>query len=263
MLDLLPILISLATVLIIAVNIFNKAFKDGKPTCQHYILNTYLYIALGIILISAMCLVNEKGQILLSPISLGLTGFIGMIVFLVIWLSLLYTIYKLPSKYYPLIHLLWALAMYILASLMYPLYIIAKEMGVMTTAILITLGIVIVTSLIGYYKGDVFNFDLKRYLRWTLFALIFAELGVIYLVKDMELFMQITMILAFLGIIVFGLFLLAYTKDLKERSEKCVEANYPAESVKFILSMINIFSDVIRILVLRKVRKGSIRFGKR
>ncbi len=255
MLDLLPILISLASVLIIAVSIFNKSFKDGKPTCQQYILNTYLYIALGIILITSMFLVNDKGQILLSTISLGLTSIIGIIVFIIVWLLLMYIIHTLPAKYYPLTHVLWLLAMYILACIFYPLYLLGKEAGVITVGVLITLAIVIVTSLIGYFKGDVFKVDLKKYLRFALLALIISEVAAIYLIKDYELLIKVVIGLSFIGVIIFGLFILAYTKDLKERSKKCVEANYPAESVKFIMSMLNMFADIIRILALTKGRK--------
>lgn len=255
MLDLLPILVSLASLLIILVNIYNKAFENNKPTCKDYILNTYLYIVLGIILITIMCLVNDKGQILISPLSLGLSTFISFILLIVIWIALMAGIYFLPPKYYGLIHILWVAAMYFLASIFYPMYKIGQELNVLIPSVLVTIAVVLTVSLIGYYKGDIFNFDLKKYLRYALIALIIGEILAYNFINDMNTLMNVTIVFAILGIIIFGLFLLAHTKDLKKRSEECVNANYPKESVKFIVSIINIISDVIRILAISKMKR--------
>ena len=94
------------------------------------------------------------------------------------------------------------------------------------------------------------------YLFWALIALILGELGAIYLIKDLELKRKVMIGLSFIGIIIFGLLLLVFTKELKKRSKKCKKANYPSESVKFIVAIMNILTDIFRILVLRKMKGG-------
>ena len=251
---LLQLLLSTAVLLVLLVTIFNKAFSKGKPTCRHYILNTYLYIALGITLIAIYWLINEQKTILIT-----LSSFIGFIALLLVWFMLMALIRYLPPKYYILTHIIWVFAMYLLASIMFPMYSIAKKFNVLSLGIFLTLAICIIVSLIGYYYKGVFKVNLRMYLLGALVALILGELGAMYLINDLELRRKVMMGLSFFGIIIFGLFLLVFTKELKERSKKCENANYPSESVKFIVSIINILVNIFRVLVLRKIKSGGRR----
>ena len=246
---LLALLLSTAALLILLVTIFNKAFSKGKPTCRHYILNTYLYIALGITLIAIYWLINEQKTILIT-----VSSFMGFIALLLVWFMLMALIRYLPPKYYILTHIIWLFAMYLLASIMFPMYAAAKEFNVLTLGILLTLATSIIVSLIGYYHKGVFKVNLRLYLFWALIALILGELGAIYLIKDLELKRKVMIGLSFIGIIIFGLLLLVFTKELKKRSKECKKANYPSESVKFIVAIMNILMDIFRILVLRKMK---------
>ena len=230
--------------------IFNYSFSKGNPTCSHYIFNTYLYIILGLIFMTIMCIVNETKNILYIP-----HGIIELIIFFILWAILLVFIYKLPQKYYPLTHILWTISIYLLACLMFPIYSLSKDFGVLKIGVLITIGIIVVVSLIGHYFKGIFNFDLRKYLRWALLFLIIAEFVLIYLPIEYNLKINLMIGLSFIGVIIFGLFLLSYTKDLKKRSDECVDANYPKESIKFILSIINLLSDILRIFTLSKTRR--------
>lgn len=252
---LLPLLISIAIILVNIVAIYNYSFdKDNKPTCQDYILNSYLYIILGIVFIVSLWIINDTNKVLFTLDMLGINLLLGTVLYLVVYILLLTGIYFLPEEYIGLTHVLWVLLMYLLSCMTYLLYLIGVETGVIKMGVLILLVITILTSSVGFFYGDIFSQDLKKYLRWSLFALIIAELAVFYLVNDMDLKIKLMIGLSFIGIIIFSLFLLNYTKQLKENAEKCEVANYPKESVKFIIAIMNIFGDIIRILALTKGR---------
>ena len=89
-----------------------------------------------------------------------------------------------------------------------------------------------------------------------LFEYNFSYYKLLYLIKDLELKRKVMIGLSFIGIIIFGLLLLVFTKELKKRSKECKKANYPSESVKFIVAIMNILTDIFRILVLRKMKGG-------
>ena len=52
--------ITLITISLLTVFIYKSAFKNGRPTCNNYVINVYLYLALGIAFLVLGTLLVEK-----------------------------------------------------------------------------------------------------------------------------------------------------------------------------------------------------------
>ena len=50
--ELIPVYGLIGILAVLIVKVYNTAFKGGKFTCNRYILNTYLYILLALVIIS-------------------------------------------------------------------------------------------------------------------------------------------------------------------------------------------------------------------
>ena len=55
---LIPVYGLIGILAILIVKVYNSAFKGGKFTCNRYILNTYLYILLALVIISLQNIIH-------------------------------------------------------------------------------------------------------------------------------------------------------------------------------------------------------------
>ena len=68
----------LAICLILCWAIYTYAFDGGKPTCSNYILNSYLYVILALILIILIVLVIDQNKGLSNMVMGIFTNFLNM-----------------------------------------------------------------------------------------------------------------------------------------------------------------------------------------
>jgi len=65
--------------------------------------------------------------------------------------------------------------------------------------------------------------------------------------------------ISIISLVIFVLLLLSNHKKLIENSDKCIDGqvipNYPLESWRLVIKIVNVFGDLIRILAVRKLRK--------
>ena len=144
------------------------------------------------------------------------------------------------------------------------------QLGRMTDVVglagILTVVIVIVVGLLGYYMGDkIITFDWDYYLRIALFGIIIVSfIGLLFIglfIRDPNTMLTFFYIISILSLIIFILLLLSNHKKLRENSEKCIDGkvvpNYPLESWNLVIKIVRIFSDLVRILATRKLTSGT------
>jgi FtsH-binding integral membrane protein len=261
----LQIFSSLAVVVIICILISKYAFKDGKLTCDSYVFNTYLYIILAIILMFLVVLMNDKFGIfnsLLEWMFSGsiIKGIIVMILIIVVIIFLTYILHKTPPENLVASNGIWLLLVFLLGVLLIPNLYLARAFNVATLAALITIIIVIVVGLTGYYYGDkIITFDWDYYLRIALIILIVVSILGMLFITNLENMITFIYIISIISLIIFVLLLFSNHKKLKENAEKCIDGkmvpNYPVQSWGIVIKIYIIFKDIINILITRKLRK--------
>ena len=260
----LTIICSLIIITLICIAIGNYAFKNGLLTCDHYVLNTYLYILLSVFIIYLIVLINDKTGIFNDDIAYNNYGFLMLIILLIIFLCLLYMLHKIPPQEIFKSNFVWLLLIILLGIIIIPVIELGRMTNVLGNAGLYTCIIVIITGLLGYYKGDyIVRFDWDYYLFICLALLIgIMFIGFIYIFMynpPLEKIIMFIYIISIISLIIFVLLLLSVHKKLKANAEKCINGNgtvipnYPVQSFAIIIKIYNIFTDLVRILGLRKL----------
>ena len=250
--NLLKLFCCLIVIVLITIAIGHYAFKNGNLTCNHYILNTYLYIVLAIAIMFIIVLANDQCRVfnsLLNLIFLTQYSTISVIIMLAIIISLIWALNSVKPSNIIASNLIWLLLIIFTGILMIPIIMFGRLTNVVGLAGLLTICIVLVTGILGYYLGDkIITFDWDYYLNIAMLILIIAYLGVFF-VSDVWKYLYI---LAIASLVIFVLLLLSNHKKLKDNAEKCVDGqvipNYPVESYGLIIKIVNVMSNLIRIL---------------
>ena len=261
---LLKIFCSLVIIVLVCIAIGHYAFKNGELTCDHYILNTFLYVILAIVLIFMLVLLNDKYGVFNSLLDFffysASSPFVSYIVMLILIIALSYAIVHIPPQNILASNAVWLLLVMLITIILIPSIYFGRVSGVVGIAGLITVGIVVATGLVGYYYGDsLITFDWDFYLMWALVAWIVIFMAGMWMVKTPSELVSFIYVMSIASLIIFVLLLLSYFKTLKQNANKCVDGtmvpNYPLESWKLVIKMVNVFVDMIRILGIRKMRR--------
>jgi hypothetical protein len=261
---LLKIFCSLVIIVLICIAIGHYAFKNGELTCDHYILNTYLYVILAIVLIFMLVLLNDKFGIFDKLLDFffynSFSPFISFLILLAIIIGLTYAIIHIPPQNILASNAVWLLLVMLITLILIPTIYFGRVSGVVGMAGLITVGIVIATGLVGYYYGDkLITFEWDKYLMWALVSWIVIFFIGMWMAKTHTEIVNFIYIMSIASLIIFILLLLSYFKKLKENAAKCVDGqvvpNYPLESWQLIIKIVNVLTDMIRILGIRKMRR--------
>jgi FtsH-binding integral membrane protein len=249
--NLLKLFCGIVVTVLVCIAIGHYAFINGKLTCNHYTLNTYLYIVLAVAVMFLVVVSNDQYGIfngILNALFLS-NPFFGFIVLILIMFGLIYLLHSIDPTNIAASNLVWFVLIVITGMIMIPALFYGRLVGVLGMAGILTIAIVIVTGLLGYFLGDkIITFDWDYYLGIALWGLIIAYFGAFF-VRDVEKYLYI---LAIVGLIIFVLLLLSNHKKLRENAEKCVDGkmvpNYPVESYGLVIKIVNVMMDLIRIL---------------
>lgn len=261
---LLKIFCSLVIIVLICIAIGHYAFKNGELTCDHYILNTFLYVILAIVLIFMLVLMNDKYGVFDSLLDFffysSSSPFISFIIMIALIVGLTYAITNIPPQNIIASNAVWILLVILITIILIPSIYFGRVSGVVGIAGLITVGVVVATGLVGYYYGDsLITFDWDTYLMWALIAWIVIFMIGIWMARTPTEIINFIYIMSIASLIIFVLLLLSYFKTLKQNAAKCIDGqvipNYPLESWKLVIKMVNIFKNIIRILGIRKMRR--------
>ena len=247
---------SILATFILIIMIYLNAFVKGKPHCNHFIKNVYLYLALSFSLCGVFIqiynyLLNTKenrDKLLDKETTVQqiqkyiIPTFIISIVSIII-LSLRPIFSK---SGYVLNHFIWLI---FLASISFTLYPYFKSIEYAATLqrviIMTTVLFLLLTSIV-----EIFPTFIKQTYTKMMVGLLLAFIAIIitelYLIFTRQYTNDLYQTMSYIVIFIFSLFIIYDTSRLYEYSKQCVNApNYPSLSTGLFLDIINIFSRLM------------------
>lgn len=262
--------ISIAYLLLIAniVIIYFSSFKNGIPTCNNYVVNVYLYLALFIILYylftrlqnKLMFKKDKQKNLLTSEETFETTKKYSTIYFfssLFIIIILIFNPIPLffePSKYPSsfiysfftftlLLFLFSGMSIGFFKSKQYSKYI--TEALQIVFIIFITMSYLVYTFPLFFEKS--YSYVVPGLLVALLASILFSLIN-IFTANSQESFLTFAKIIAYIGIVIFSIFISYDTSRVFQNEKLCNLQripNYPQESYIFFLDILNIFNKIL------------------
>ena len=236
------------SIIIIIYAIYKNAYINNKLTCKKYVLNTYLYIILSLLVVSTIVLLIDTNfnevikNILLSR------NYSFMILFIFTIISLISTMFISPERTI-LKHISWIIFIILIGITLYPIYKITELSSALSTTLFTTTLIVIILSIIAFYKPELISLSWGPILLVLLFAGIILKFGLYLFTKSSKSNSKLSLILSYGFIVLFSFLLLYDTKKVQLNALKCKIPNYINESLGIFLDIINLFSNISRVKV--------------
>ena len=260
------VLVKLFCTLIVAVVtcilIGHYAFKNGMLTCDNYVLNTYLYIILSILLMFMVILVNDKFGMFNSLLIWMSQGsrfrMIGAFILIIaVSIGLIITLQIIKPNNIVASNIIWLTLIIVLGISLIPTIWFGRLTDVVGLAGMLTILITIVVGFLGYYYGnEIVTFDWDKYLNIALLVLIVVVIIGMFTITNQNTMYIFYIIISIICLIIFALLLLSNHKQLKQNADKCIDGkvvpNYPVESFNIFIKMLNIFQELISILGINK-----------
>lgn len=238
-------------IFILTLFIFHFSFKNGSITCDNFIVNTYLYIGLGVVLIGLFTYVFEYYNI-------NFNFYTTILAFILTLVLIFAFVYVKSSKNIILNHIIWLFLIIGFSIMIYPMINLPQYKPFINRTIMIVSCIFFFMTLVVYLFPKFFESTygiLGVGLFVSLLSIIIIEL--IYLIyrsvalkKDYS-FSEINKYISYFVIVLFTVFISFDTQTLKNRSKTCKESsifdypNYPFESLDIILDLINLFVRIL------------------
>ena len=251
------LIIALSLFIISSITATITSIKDKKPTCDRYVLNTYLYLTISLSLLITLIMVLN----ILMPNYIK--KYSSLILILLIAHTLLsflfiYLIHTIPSTDLIKKRIIWGLFIFNFSLLLLPFIQMMINSGnedLIISSMFITFGIVAALTLLTYISPDLIIKNSSSWTPYILIALIglilahlipmifcaFGNCSIMFLNKWYYY-------LAIIGIILFIFVILYKTKRVVENAEKCktpLDADYIKESTGLFISIINLFLNIV------------------
>lgn len=222
--------------------IYKKAFINNELSCNNYILNTYLYIILSIILVSIIVLSIDRGDI--NNLKYFQQYYWILFIFTIGFLLLTMII---SPRQIILKHLSWLSFICLIGLTMYPIYLFTKMNNVFLRTLITTLVIVLGLTAVAFYKPEMISLSWGPILITLLVIGIVMRVLNIFLNNNPNTQGKMSYILSYVFIIIFSFLLLYDTKKLQVNAKKCIIPDYVNESIGIFLDIINLFSNLGRV----------------
>lgn len=231
----------LVPAIVFAIIAYLSAFKDGKPSCDNYIQNTYLYCVTYLLFMTYLIIAISRYPKLLSKLTLThfiLIIFVNFAVFMAI-------VFVSPERFV----LKHVLSIFYIASASLILSALFAYFGskAVVPAALSSIALFAILTFIAFKFQDWISSRLTM-----TFIIVFIVLAITEFIIGLmypSSFIEKAIILAMLMLICY--LVLVKTKRMIENSEACTLPDYVRESIGFIVSFKNI---LLRLLSLRKGR---------
>jgi Uncharacterised protein family UPF0005. len=242
--------ISLPLVLVSLVLLFQiigiVLLRRSSLTFEKYLAIMYSYLSLSILIVLFFFALWNKFSITFSPLQTIIIFFVSL--FLLLGMFLNY--YNRPI----LTHILWALFIWCIAVIMYPM-IKYTDKTILIRTLCIVVGMLIVLSGVALYNTS------YSFLRWE--SVLFYGLLSLIIVQLLDLVFSSGMtstrlkLYSVIAIIIFIGFILYDTQVLKVKYEACRVlankntfsqcVNYPVSSLGIFLDTVNLFSSLVNL----------------
>jgi len=237
-----------ATIISIVTVIFLLIRNTQKElTTNDYVVNTYLYILLAVLLCSFMIIIIDKYNLLNNINSMMLLSIF------IITIIILSAMAMIDKRQIVLRHILWLIFIAAIAVILFPIYDFAKHTNILwksiITVILLVLGLTYIAS----------RFPRSFFESWGTYLLVGLSGLIIFEILDLIFTGSGTgrqKIYGIIGIILFSGFLLYDTNQVYQHADsvvldcqgitnqlKCTD--YPIESLNLFLDIINLFSNTV------------------
>lgn len=245
--------------IVLSVITYKSAFVNGKPHCNNFVTNIYLYLACAIALTA--CFAHLYNILLNTPQKRGLLiseydAFVQIYPYL--WLSVIISFISIIvlsmqnvfSKDGTLLnHSAWLIFLASISLLLYPIFK-SKELHIIVQkALLTTISIFLIMSGLVYAYPEFFATTYKK----VMTALLIALIAIV--ITELFLFMSGTYnngtynMISFVVICLFSLYISYDTSRIFEYAKKCIDSpNYPKVSTRLFLDVVNIFMRIVGIL---------------
>ena len=220
--------------IIVSFLIYKNAYVKGKLTCNNYILNSYLYILLSILVVSSMVILVDKNVA-------SLKIFFNFWVMLLLSFGFLFLTLFTDPRSTLLKHGAWVALMFFFGISMWPIYKITKATNTFQSTLATTFSLVSILTAIAFYNPNMISLKMGPILLVGLISGILLSIFTRLLAKR-KTFLSVDYYLSYIFVFLFSLFVLYDTKKLQMNAKKCVVPDYVNESLNIFLDIMNLFS---------------------
>jgi len=247
--------------IIILIILNNSAFNDNLPTCNNFVVNVYLYLALSICSIAIFSyLINYvlfgKSRQYYRPLelyeilnSIGSPFYIFSIIMTFVLIILIAFSNGFDNNNVGYNHVIWFLFLFFISVTIYPKFKDITTYNYVDNALLITSIIFIVMTYFYYMFSDLFLNNMSSIgmgLLVSLIVIVIVELINLLFFKRSQYFLSFFKITSYLVIILFSVFVSYDTAEMAIREKECTSLpNYPKFSIDFFMDILNIFSRTL------------------
>lgn len=235
---------------LVSIILYKTAFKDGKPTCENYVLNTYIYSVfyLGLMAFFVAMVLNH------TDLYNKYLGIRSLIVLLIAYLGLYFGILFIPKEKVLLKHIVSLVYIFVASILISSIFFIFFPRSIMLS-IIMTFTLFVILSVMAWKFQKLISSSISLPLLIVFLLLVIAEFIVSLLYPGTLIEKAIILIV----LMVICYLVLVKTKKMIENSASCEKnggPDYVKESMGFILSFQNL---LLRILELFGKRKRGMR----
>ncbi len=243
-------LATIVTLCVATIVLMRTAFNKGKPTCRHYLFNTYLYVFTSLALVGLFVQLMDRYQAI-NPYSYGLVKQMGIGWVIVLLLAsiavLLITMSVSPTQ--PILkHSWWVILVFFLSIIFYPMYHLSRHLNLFYSTLLTVAIMMGLLTTIAFIRPEWISLKIGPVLLMALLIGIILHLALIFsgtawnrggLAKWLAWFM----------VLLFSIFILYDTKRIQVLAKACrsaKDADYVNNSLAFLLDLINLFNSLVR-----------------
>jgi FtsH-binding integral membrane protein len=244
-------LLTIITTFILIILTYKLSFKNNKPTCNNFLNNVYLYLALSFSIIGCFMhifnyiVIPKNNRYKLVPYLELILSFIFIYIISVIVLFIsMYLLSRSPlfsKSGYIMNHGYWLLALASFSIILYPYFKSIEYSEILIPVLFITTLIFLVMSLVVYIFPNFFEKTYKIFMIGFMISLIVVILLELFIYFTKK-FRSISNYLSYFVILLFSLAISYDTRRLNDYANKCINSpNYPSISKDLLLDIINIF----------------------
>lgn len=247
---------TLLVTFILSLITYRSSFVDGKPHCNNFVTNVYLYLACAIALTS--CFVHMYNILLNTPSQRGMLTseyhafsqiypyiFYSFIISFISIIVL--STQDVFSKNGTLVnHTTWLLFLASISITLYPLFKSKELHTIVQKSMLTTIVIFLIMSSIVYIYPDFFSTTYKKVMTALLIALFGIIITELILIFTQTYDKKTYNTMSFIVIALFSLYISYDTSRIFEYAKKCIDSpNYPKVSTRLFLDVMNIFVRLV------------------
>lgn len=232
------------SLIVLCIIIYNTAFAGGRPTCNHYIFNVYMYLFLAILISMLSYIISTENKTELNKLSKTNILFNVVVILLLFGSLILTTTFKENQL---LSHLFFLIFVALNGFIMfYSLQNVDKKL--ILEALIQCSVAMVVLSLVVFMYPEYIKSEWGYLLFLLLIILIVAQLVTTLIIGPLDpKYKLYQKLFAYFGIVIFSAFVLVDTKVILERSKSCVVPSYPSASLELFLDALNIFTELVEI----------------